>query len=109
RTRNSGAHSEAESDTSPGALLSTGYIAGGTLAGVLIAFLNFSQEIPKKLSVWQYSRYTVTQEQPLEELYKEAAKSELGLSGQAVPSDDEKDVKSLADDIADLNSDLIPQ
>src|SRR5260370_40627257 len=26
-------HSEAESDTSPGVLLSTGYIAGGTLAG----------------------------------------------------------------------------
>ncbi len=31
----------AEAETGPGVLLSSGYIAGGTLAGVLIAFLNF--------------------------------------------------------------------
>ena len=34
---------------SPGVLLSTGYIAGGTIAGVLIAFLSFSDKIPKFL------------------------------------------------------------
>ena len=33
--------SEAESETSPGVLLSSGYIAGGTLCGLVIAFLNF--------------------------------------------------------------------
>jgi putative OPT family oligopeptide transporter len=33
--------SEAEAETSPGVLLSSGYIAGGTLAGLLIAFLVF--------------------------------------------------------------------
>jgi hypothetical protein len=33
--------SEAEAETSPGVLLSSGYIAGGTLAGLLIAFFAF--------------------------------------------------------------------
>jgi uncharacterized oligopeptide transporter (OPT) family protein len=33
--------SEAESETSPGVLLSSGYIAGGTLCGLLIAFFAF--------------------------------------------------------------------
>ena len=36
-----GAASEAESETSPGVLLSSGYIAGGTLCGLVIAFLQF--------------------------------------------------------------------
>jgi putative OPT family oligopeptide transporter len=33
---------EAEADRSPGVLLSTGYIAGGSIGGVLIAFLSFA-------------------------------------------------------------------
>jgi putative OPT family oligopeptide transporter len=33
--------SEAESETSPGVLLSSGYIAGGTLCGLIIAFFEF--------------------------------------------------------------------
>src|SRR5205823_31629 len=33
--------SEAETETSPGVLLSSGYIAGGTLIGLLIAFFQF--------------------------------------------------------------------
>ena len=36
--------SAAESDMSPGTLLSTGYIAGGTIAGVVIAFLAFAPD-----------------------------------------------------------------
>jgi putative OPT family oligopeptide transporter len=39
----------AEADSSPGTLLSSGYIAGGTLAGVLVAFLEFSPALKKKL------------------------------------------------------------
>jgi hypothetical protein len=34
-------YSETDQDSSPGVLLSTGYIAGGAIAGVLIAFLSF--------------------------------------------------------------------
>lgn len=36
-----GSKSEAESETSPGVLLASGYIAGGTLCGLIIAFFAF--------------------------------------------------------------------
>src|SRR5262249_19037353 len=36
-----GAGSEAEAETSPGVLLASGYIAGGTLCGLIIAFFAF--------------------------------------------------------------------
>src|SRR5262249_37646700 len=36
--------SEAETETSPGVLLSSGYIAGGTLCGLIIAFFAFLPE-----------------------------------------------------------------
>ena len=41
----SGRTAELESEMSPGVLFSTGYIAGGTIAGVLIAFCNFSDKL----------------------------------------------------------------
>jgi uncharacterized oligopeptide transporter (OPT) family protein len=37
---------EAESEMTPGVLLSTGYIAGGAIGGVVMAFLYFSDRIP---------------------------------------------------------------
>jgi putative OPT family oligopeptide transporter len=43
--------SELESEMSPGMLLSTGYIAGGSIAGVIIAFLAFSEQLPKVLAI----------------------------------------------------------
>jgi hypothetical protein len=36
-----------KSETSPGVLLASGYIAGGSIAGVLAAFLEFSPELKK--------------------------------------------------------------
>ena len=36
---------EAASETSQGSLLSTGYIAGGAIGGVLISFCNFSEPL----------------------------------------------------------------
>ncbi len=50
RKRNGGAASELESEMSPGVLLSTGYIAGGTIAGVLLAFLTFSETITTQMA-----------------------------------------------------------
>lgn len=41
--------SAAEAEMTPGVLLSTGYIAGGAIGGVLIAFLYFSDRIPQVL------------------------------------------------------------
>ncbi len=42
--------SDVESEMSPGALFSTGYIAGGSIAGVLIAFLTFP--LFEKTTAW---------------------------------------------------------
>jgi hypothetical protein len=39
----------AEAETSPGTLLASGYIAGGTLAAVAVTFLEFSQTLKEKL------------------------------------------------------------
>jgi hypothetical protein len=39
----------AEAEMTPGVLLATGYIAGGAIGGVLIAFLYFSDRIPQLL------------------------------------------------------------
>lgn len=40
-----------ESDSSPGVLLSSGYIAGGSIAAVLVAFLAFSDTLPKLIDL----------------------------------------------------------
>ena len=47
--------SELESEMSPGVLFSTGYIAGGSIAGVLIAFCNFNDKFTAAMaSVGEY-------------------------------------------------------
>lgn len=110
RTASGAARSETESDMSPGVLLSTGYIAGGAIAGVLIAFLSFSDEIPKSLATWQYRTYSVTQEKPLKEQAEEVAKSEWGLANQTeLPPDRTKEVEALADEVVDINEDQLPR
>jgi len=43
----------AEGDKSPGVLLASGYIAGGTLAGVVYAFLNLREGITAKLRAFE--------------------------------------------------------
>jgi putative OPT family oligopeptide transporter len=43
----------AETDKSPGVLLASGYIAGGTLAGVVYAFLNLSDSVLAKLKGYE--------------------------------------------------------
>lgn len=42
-----------KSETSPGVLLASGYIAGGSLAGMVVAFSNFSDRLPAILTAWQ--------------------------------------------------------
>ncbi len=43
----------AETDKSQGVLLSSGYIAGATLAGVVYAFLNLSEGVVNRLTGWE--------------------------------------------------------
>jgi hypothetical protein len=89
--------SELESEMSPGSLLSTGYIAGGTIAGVLIAFLNFSDTTVKTLAVWQYRTAPVRVEATFDVQCEYLAQEELGLNA----SDTQR--QRLAAEIRDLN------
>ena len=58
--KGAGKATELESEMSSGVLFSTGYIAGGTLAGVIIAFFTFSPKLTENLSVWQYRQTPIT-------------------------------------------------
>ncbi len=51
KRKSGGTASELESEMSPGMLLSTGYIAGGSIAGVLVSFLAFSDTLPGTLAI----------------------------------------------------------
>jgi putative OPT family oligopeptide transporter len=89
--------SELESEMSPGSLLSTGYIAGGTIACVVVAFLNFSDPIINTLSVWQYRTVSAPAEQPFNEQCRFLASEELG------PKATEKRLEKMTAEIAELN------
>jgi hypothetical protein len=53
-----------ESESSPGVLLSSGYIAGGSLIGVLAAFLNFKEDWLQKLNLREnFQRLAMSNEQ----------------------------------------------
>jgi hypothetical protein len=86
--------SETESDMSPGVLLSTGYIAGGAIAGVLVAFLSFSDRIPGILATWQYRDVTLAQAKPADQAFREIARQELEPS--TPPGTSERDLASVA-------------
>jgi putative OPT family oligopeptide transporter len=92
RRRRGAALSESESEMSPGTLLSTGYIAGASIAGVVYAFVAISPDLTESLSRWQYRRTTLERELPVEKAFQEAALSELGLPqppGGAAPKEEE--------------------
>ena len=89
--------SESEADMSPGVLLSTGYIAGGAIAGVLIAFLSFSDSIPKFLAKWEFRTVAVAPQKSLEQIYRDIAHQEIVPgSGPLTPAQQQ--------DLASLNS-----
>jgi hypothetical protein len=101
---------ETDSDMSSGVLLSTGYIAGGTIAAVVIAMLNFSDTIPAHLAAWQYRQTTVAAAAPLPQLYRALALGELGLAGAAkLPPADDQRVARLVDEIAEINAQQLPR
>jgi putative OPT family oligopeptide transporter len=87
--------SESESDMSPGVLLSTGYIAGGTIAAVVIAFMSFTDAIPKLLATWQYRTLAVTNEKPVDQLYHDIAKQELEGGIEPLDANQQRELATL--------------
>jgi putative OPT family oligopeptide transporter len=96
-----------KSETSGGVLMASGYIAGGSLAGVLLGFLAFHDDWPDDLKRWAHSTVAVAVAKPLPEAAEDAARRQLGLEG--VPLDSANNpkaaerVKELAAEIAALS------
>ncbi len=112
---------ETDADTSSGVLLSTGYIAGGAIAGLVVAFLNLpliegipnlfnvKDGIPELMGNWQYSKYTLPQEKPLDEAIKAAAQSTMPADMDKENKKYEEKLKATDDEIGELNGNLLPR
>ena len=88
-----------QTETSPGVLLASGYIAGGSIAGVVLAFFAFSDTLPKDLAQWQYPTWTAPHAGSLTKLAEEAAKERL------TPLATPEELKAEIQRIVDLNED----
>jgi putative OPT family oligopeptide transporter len=95
--------SQLESEMSPGVLFSTGYIAGGTLTSVLIAFLVFTPTIQNLLHKWQYQQVPISAEDDFINQCKALTIAELGEKAS------DKDKDRVYKDIFELNSNLMYQ
>ncbi len=108
-----GRRSEAESEMSPGVLLSTGYIAGGSIGGVLIAFLSFGDTIPNWLGQWQYRQVAVGEGPSFQAQLDQLAARELGIEvPKSTNTQEDKDrlaaINEFDDEIVNrLNRDLL--
>ncbi len=118
RRRGRAAQSETESEMSPGSLLSTGYIAGASIAGVLYAFVAASPDLSETLAKWQYRQTTLTSEMPVKEAYEEMAYSELGMKAsidkqgvveRPVPKDLKSTFAELTEEVAEINGAEVPK
>jgi putative OPT family oligopeptide transporter len=99
--RGRGPASETESEMSPGTLLSTGYIAGASIAGVICAFIAASPAATELLGKYQYRTHTLSAALPLKKAYDEVAKADLG------PDAKEDAIEEKAAEVAEINeSDL---
>ena len=99
----------ADSDMSPGVLLSTGYIAGATIAGVVIAFLSFSDTIPQAMARWQYRQVPVSAGESIDEQFRAVAQAELGFSGKSATGEQSAAIDSESAAIRQLNDALLAE
>jgi hypothetical protein len=90
-----------KSETSPGVLLASGYIAGGSIMGVILAFTAFDDRIPRDLSAFQYRQYVLTADQSLGDAAQEIAAREY----PGAPTDK---IKQTAKEIVELNEEELP-
>ena len=96
-----------KSETSSGVLLASGFIAGGSLAGMLLAFTNFSDTLPEVLSAWQYRTERLAVAQPFKDAAEDIGRRELHLPapGLTLKEDEQRKLDAFVNDMADLNSD----
>jgi putative OPT family oligopeptide transporter len=95
--RGRGPTSETESEMSPGTLLSTGYIAGASIAGVICAFVAASPVATGFLGKYQYRTHTLSAAMPLEKAFEEVARTDLGSDATA------EAIKEKAEEVPDIN------
>jgi hypothetical protein len=93
-----------KSETSPGVLLASGYIAGGSLAGVVIAFIAFSDTLTKDLGSYEHRHVAVGKVATVEQASQAVAREELGVGEGELSEKDAARVKELATQIAKLNA-----
>ncbi len=95
-----------KAETSSGVLLASGYIAGGSLAGMLLAFTNFSDHLPRLLTAWQYRTERVASARPFGDVAEEIGRRELHLPapGTRLEEAQQKRLDAFVETLADLNS-----
>lgn len=93
-----------KSETSPGVLLASGYIAGGSLAGVVIAFFAFDKTLTTDLATYEHHAVITARAGTLKEQAEYFARQELGLPAEGdLDKGQQEQVKELADEIVKLN------
>jgi putative OPT family oligopeptide transporter len=90
-----------KSETSPGVLLASGYIAGGSIMGVVLAFTAFSETLPRDLSLFQYKQHVLTTEQSLPD-------AALEIAAQLHPGVPSAKIQEETKAIVDLNEEDLP-
>ncbi len=90
-----------KAETSPGVLLASGYIAGGSIAGVLIAFFAFSDTLQRDLSMFEYRSVAIGAELSLPD-------AAAAVAARERPNGTDADRKALAAAIVGLNADDVP-
>jgi len=76
-----------KTETSGGVLLASGYIAGGSIAGMLLAFMAFSENWPGDLGQYQYGKVPFGQVATLEQAADTYAQQTLGYDRAALEAE----------------------
>jgi hypothetical protein len=94
---------EGEAEMSPGSLLSTGYIAGAAIAGIIYAVVQVDKPLLDTMSQFQYRRHTLTAALPVEKAFAEIAAAEVG------PHPDEYALKEKLGEVEEANETELPK